>query len=51
MELSDKKYDSIIIAVAHDEFLSIDFKKYKANNVVIFDTKACIDRNLVDGRL
>ena len=50
-ELSDKKYDSIIIAVAHDEFLSIDFKKYKANNVVIFDTKACIDRNLVDGRL
>jgi UDP-N-acetyl-D-galactosamine dehydrogenase len=50
-ELSDKKYDSIIVAVAHDEFLSIDFKKYKANNVVIFDTKACIDRNLVDGRL
>ena len=50
-ELGDKKYDSIIVAVAHNEFLSIDFKKYKANNVVIFDTKACIDRNLVDGRL
>ena len=49
--LSDKKYDSVIVAVAHHEFLEIDFKKYKANNAVIFDTKACIDRNLVDGRL
>lgn len=49
--LSDKEYDSVIVAVAHQEFLSIDFKKYKANNAVIFDTKACIDRNLVDGRL
>ncbi len=49
--LSDNKYDSVIVAVAHHEFLSIDFNNYKANNAVIFDTKACIDRNLVDGRL
>lgn len=49
--LTDKKYDSVIVAVAHKEFLEIDFKKYKANNAVIFDTKACIDRTLVDGRL
>jgi UDP-N-acetyl-D-galactosamine dehydrogenase len=49
--LSDKKYDSVIVAVAHHEFLTIDFNKYKANNAVIFDTKACIDRKLVDGRL
>jgi UDP-N-acetyl-D-galactosamine dehydrogenase len=49
--LTDKKYDSVIVAVAHDEFLSIDFNKYKTNNAVIFDTKGCIDRNLVDGRL
>lgn len=49
--LSDEKYDSVIVAVAHHEFLEIDFKKYKANNAVIFDTKACIDRTLVDGRL
>ncbi|WP_343688988.1 nucleotide sugar dehydrogenase [Chitinophaga sp.] len=44
-------YDGIIIAVAHKEFLHFDFKKYKRNNGVIFDTKACIDRNLVDCRL
>lgn len=50
-ELTSKKYDSVIVAVAHNEFLEIDFKSLQANNTVIFDTKACIDRTLVDGRL
>jgi UDP-N-acetyl-D-glucosamine/UDP-N-acetyl-D-galactosamine dehydrogenase len=44
-------YDGIIVAVAHNEFLKLDFKKIKRNNGVIFDTKACLDRSLVDGRL
>jgi UDP-N-acetyl-D-galactosamine dehydrogenase len=47
----DAIYDGIIIAVSHKEFLEFDYKKYKRNNGVIFDTKACIDRDLVDGRL
>ncbi|MBB6372529.1 nucleotide sugar dehydrogenase [Chryseobacterium shigense] len=46
-----KKYDSIIIAVAHNEFLKLDIEKLKKENSVIFDTKACLDRNLVDARL
>jgi len=50
-KLTNKKYDSVIVAVAHNEFLEIDFKALQANNTVIFDTKACIDRTLVDGRL
>lgn len=44
-------YDAIIVAVAHKEFLSFDYQKVKRNNGVIFDTKACIDRSLVDARL
>jgi len=44
-------YDAVIVAVAHKEFLEIDFQKIKRNNGVIFDTKACLDRSLVDGRL
>ncbi|MER2998506.1 nucleotide sugar dehydrogenase [Pontibacter populi] len=44
-------YDAIIVAVAHNEFLKFDFQKFKRNNAVIFDTKACLDRSLVDGRL
>jgi UDP-N-acetyl-D-galactosamine dehydrogenase len=46
-----KKYDSIVIAVSHKEFLEMDIQKLKKNNTVIFDTKACLDRNLVDARL
>lgn len=44
-------YDAVIVAVAHNEFLEFDFKKIKRNNGVIFDTKACLDRALVDARL
>lgn len=44
-------YDAVIIAVAHNEFLSFDYQKIKRNNGVIYDTKACLDRSLVDGRL
>jgi len=44
-------YDALIVAVAHKEFLTFDYNKVKRNNGVIFDTKACLDRSLVDARL
>ncbi|ACU62198.1 nucleotide sugar dehydrogenase [Chitinophaga pinensis] len=44
-------YDAIIVAVAHDEFLTLDYGKIKSDNAVIFDTRSCLDRNLVDARL
>lgn len=45
-------YDAIILAVAHDEFLSMDFKALRnGSNTVIFDTKACLSRDIVDARL
>ena len=44
-------YDAVVVAVAHDHFLGFDFNAIKKNNGVIFDTKAFIDRSLVDGRL
>lgn len=46
-----KKYDSIILAVSHSEFLEMDIQFFKKDNAVIFDTKACLDRKLVDARL
>lgn len=49
--LKGKTYDSIIIAVAHNEFLELDLNSLKNENAVIFDTKAFLDRNLVDARL
>jgi UDP-N-acetyl-D-galactosamine dehydrogenase len=46
-----KKYDSIILAVSHNEFMQIEFNNLKKDNGIIFDTKACLNRSLVDARL
>ena len=46
-----KKYEAIVLAVAHDEFKAIDFEKYYNGGSVIFDAKAVVDRRWVDGRL
>jgi UDP-N-acetyl-D-galactosamine dehydrogenase len=51
LTMTDKKYDAVIIAVAHNEFLTFNFKALKDNNTVIYDTKAILDKDLVDGRL
>lgn len=45
------KYDSLILAVSHNEFLTMDFSSLKKDQSVVFDIKACLDRELVDGRL
>jgi UDP-N-acetyl-D-galactosamine dehydrogenase len=48
----EKKYDAIILAVAHKEFLMLDFKAITNGDAsVIYDTKAFLDRSIVDARL
>ena len=44
-------YNAIIVAVAHDEFLTMDFSKIKQEGAVIFDTKSFLKKELVDARL
>jgi len=46
-----KKYEAVLLAVAHEEFKLIDFEKYYNDGAVIFDAKAVVDRRWVDGRL
>jgi UDP-N-acetyl-D-galactosamine dehydrogenase len=47
-----KRYSAIILAVAHAEFLNLNFKDImQSEQAVIFDTKAFISRDLVDSRL
>lgn len=48
---TNKKYDAVLLAVAHDEFKSFDFESHYKAGAVIFDTKAVVDRRWVDGRL
>jgi UDP-N-acetyl-D-glucosamine/UDP-N-acetyl-D-galactosamine dehydrogenase len=47
----NKIYQAIIVAVAHDEFKSFDFAKYKNQGAIIYDVKGFVDRDLVDARL
>jgi UDP-N-acetyl-D-galactosamine dehydrogenase len=47
----NKKYEAIILAVAHKDFEKFDFEKYYRQNSVIFDVKAVADRRFVDARL
>lgn len=49
--VAGKKYDALIVAVAHNEFLAMDLNQIKQAQSVVFDIKACIDRDLVDSRL
>jgi UDP-N-acetyl-D-galactosamine dehydrogenase len=44
-------YDVVILAVAHQQFLDIDYTRFKEKGAIIFDTKSFIDRDLADARL
>lgn len=44
-------YDAIVLAVAHQEFLTLNITELKKDPAVVFDIKACLDRSLVDARL
>lgn len=50
-EIGEKRYDAVILAVAHSEFLKLDFKRYYAEGTVVFDTKSFLNRDLVHSRL
>ena len=48
------KYDAIVLAVAHDEFLKLTTEHIKAfgkDNCVLYDIKYILDADQVDGRL
>jgi len=47
----NKKYEAIILAVAHEEFKTFDFEKHYKSGAVVFDAKAVVDRRWVDSRL
>jgi len=50
-ELPSEKYDAIIIAVGHHQFKTLNYAELKNIIAVLYDTKALLDKNKVDGRL
>lgn len=48
--LPAEKFDAIVLGVAHEEFLEIDFDLFKNENSIVYDVKGILKNN-VDGRL
>jgi UDP-N-acetyl-D-galactosamine dehydrogenase len=47
-----EKYDSIILAVSHREFLELDIRAIcTSSNSIIYDIKSFLERSIVDARL
>ncbi len=51
MSIPKKQYDAIILAVAHKTFLNISIDALKNKNAIIYDVKAVLPKENVDGRL
>ena len=49
--MTNKKYDAIILAVAHKQFQYFNFDSFKKDKAVIYDVKGILPRNIIDGRL
>jgi len=49
-DMPQKKFDGIVLTVAHSEFLNIDFTEYLNENGVIYDVKGVLNCN-VQGKL
>ena len=46
-----KKYEVVILAVAHDQFLEIDYKNIINENYVLYDVKSILPKKLITLRL
>jgi UDP-N-acetyl-D-galactosamine dehydrogenase len=48
---SEGGFGAIILAVAHNEFLTIDLKKHKDQGCVIYDVKGILNKDMIEGNL
>jgi UDP-N-acetyl-D-galactosamine dehydrogenase len=52
VETISEKYDAIILAVSHKEFLELDMRAIcVSSNSIIYDIKSFLERSIVDARL
>lgn len=50
-DLTEGNFDAVILAVAHNDFKTLDIKGLLKPNGVVYDVKGVLDRELVDARL
>ena len=47
----EQKFDAVVLAVAHKDFLGTDWRNKLKKSGIIYDVKGCLDKNMVDARL
>lgn len=47
----NKKFDAVVLAVSHNEFMGYDWKQYLTPDGIIYDVKGCLDKTTIDQRL
>ena len=50
-EIKYKKYNAVILAVAHKEFQELNIENLTTNNAIVYDVKGVLDKSLIDQRL
>lgn len=50
-QLSDQKFDGIVLGVGHKEFVGLDYEILKKENAVLYDVKGILKTTECDGRL
>ena len=50
-ELPEKRYDAIILTVAHDAFKTLEFNNLQKEQSVLYDVKGFFEKSLIDARL
>lgn len=45
------EYASVVLAVSHSEFLTMDINSILMNDAIVYDIKGFLDPNVIDGRL
>lgn len=50
-ELPEKKFDGVVLAVAHDEFKQLDLSPVVNGKSVVFDVKGMFNKNIISDRL
>ena len=48
---AEDRYDAAIMAVAHRQFLDVDWRQYVPQPGVLYDVKGVLPRDIVDARL
>ena len=46
-----EKFDAVILAVAHKEFIGMDVRRWLKQDGIVYDVKGVLPKNIIDARL